>query len=170
MTQASCRHSAPHSCLQGPALNDRCVRRIVLLYKYGLKPCLSLNSSQSLRRTGPSIRKELTTCDTTITEMDRTAARDKGIAEAEDIEIVQDRVAQLQPTHYRPQSDAEKRLDKRVNRKLDLIVVTLLAVEFIVCAVMSLHHFTLLTRPSSVASTKQMSASSPPARLSKMPT
>ena len=67
------------------------------------------------------------------TEMDQTAAREKGIVGAENIEIVQDRVAQLQPTHYRPQTDTEKKLDKRVNRKLDLIVVTLLAVEFIVC-------------------------------------
>jgi hypothetical protein len=73
-------------------------------------------------------------CKTAITEMDQSAAREKGIVDAEDIEIVQDRVAHLQPTHYRPQTDAEKKLDRRVNRKLDLIVVTLLAVEFIVCA------------------------------------
>jgi hypothetical protein len=45
---------------------------------------------------------------------------------------VQDNAAKLQPTHYRPQTEAEKKLDKRVNRKLDLIVVALLAVEFIV--------------------------------------
>jgi len=64
--------------------------------------------------------------------MDRNAAQEKGIVELEHLEIVQDNAAQLQPTHYRPQSDAEKALDKRVNRKLDLIVVTLLAVEFIV--------------------------------------
>jgi hypothetical protein len=66
--------------------------------------------------------------------MDRTTAREKGIIEPEHLEIVQDSAAQLQPTHYRPQSDAEKRLDKKVNLKLDLIVVTLLAVEFIVSA------------------------------------
>lgn len=66
--------------------------------------------------------------------MDRTTAQEKGIVEPEHLEIVQDNAAQLQPTHYRPQSDAEKRLDKRVNLKLDLIVVTLLAVEFIVSA------------------------------------
>jgi CMP-N-acetylneuraminic acid synthetase len=64
--------------------------------------------------------------------MDRTTAQEKGIVELEHIEIVQDNAAQLQPTHYRPQTDVEKALDKRVNRKLDLIVVTLLAVEFIV--------------------------------------
>ncbi|KAK3667341.1 hypothetical protein LTR22_001857 [Elasticomyces elasticus] len=67
--------------------------------------------------------------------MDRNAAQEKGIVELEQIEIVQDNAAQLQPTHYRPQTDAEKRLDKRVNRKLDLIVVTLLAVEFIFCGI-----------------------------------
>ena len=64
--------------------------------------------------------------------MDRNAAQEKGIVESEHLEVVQDNAATLQPTHYRPQSDAEKRLDKRVNLKLDLIVVTLLAVEFIV--------------------------------------
>jgi hypothetical protein len=64
--------------------------------------------------------------------MDRTAAQEKGVVELEHVEIVQDNAAQLQPTHYRPQTDVEKALDKRVNRKLDLIVVTLLAVEFIV--------------------------------------
>lgn len=66
--------------------------------------------------------------------MDRTTAQEKGILEPEHLEIVQDSAAHLQPTHYRPQSDAEKRLDKKVNLKLDLIVVTLLAVEFIVGA------------------------------------
>jgi hypothetical protein len=65
--------------------------------------------------------------------MDSTT-KEKGAVCAEHIEILQDRVAQLQPTHYRPQTDAEKKLDKRVNLKLDLIVVMLLAVEFIVCA------------------------------------
>lgn len=64
--------------------------------------------------------------------MDRTAAQEKGIVETQHLEIVQENAAQLQPTHYRPQTDAEKKLDKRVNLKLDLIVVTLLAVEFIV--------------------------------------
>lgn len=77
--------------------------------------------------------------------MNQTTSREKGFVEAENIEIVQDRVAQLQPTHYRPQTDAEKKLDKRVNRKLDLIVVTLLAVEFIVCMhSMPPHQSTLL--------------------------
>lgn len=64
--------------------------------------------------------------------MDRNAAQEKGVVELEHLEIVQDNAVTLQPTHYRPQSETEKRLDKSVNRKLDLIVVTLLAVEFIV--------------------------------------
>jgi hypothetical protein len=64
--------------------------------------------------------------------MDRTAAQEKGIVDCEHLEIVQDSATKLHPTHYRPQTDAEKKLDKSVNRKLDLIVVTLLAVEFIV--------------------------------------
>ena len=66
--------------------------------------------------------------------MDRTSAQEKGIVESEHLEIVQDNAAQLQPTHYRPQSDVERRLNKKVNLKLDFIVVTLLAVEFIVSA------------------------------------
>jgi len=70
----------------------------------------------------------------TESNMDRTTAQEKGIVEPEHLEIVQNSAAQLQPTHYRPQSDAERRLDKKVNLKLDLIVVTLLAVEFIVSA------------------------------------
>jgi hypothetical protein len=65
-------------------------------------------------------------------KMDRNAAQEKGIVDCEHLEIVQDNAARLQPTHYRPQTEAEKKLDKRVNCKLDLIVVTLLAVEFIV--------------------------------------
>jgi hypothetical protein len=69
---------------------------------------------------------------TMLSNMNRTAAQEKGIAECEHLEIVQDNAAKLQPTHYRPHTEAEKKLDKRVNRKLDLIVVTLLAVEFIV--------------------------------------
>ena len=69
--------------------------------------------------------------------MDRTTAQEKGIVEPEHLEIVQNNAAQLQPTHYRPQSDIERRLDKKVNLKLDLIVVTLLAVEFIVSALSS---------------------------------
>lgn len=35
-------------------------------------------------------------------------------------------------THYEPTTDEEKTLDRRVNLKLDLIVLSLLAIEFIV--------------------------------------
>lgn len=68
----------------------------------------------------------------TESNMDRPTAQEKGIVEAEHLEIVQNNAAQPQPTHYRPQSDGERRLDKKVNLKLDLILVTLLAVESIV--------------------------------------
>lgn len=64
--------------------------------------------------------------------MDRTVAVEKSAIDLEHLEIVQDQAAQLQPTHYRPQSLTEKKLDRRVNLKLDFIVVSLLAVEFIV--------------------------------------
>lgn len=74
----------------------------------------------------------LSSLENPTTNMDRNAAQEKGFVESEHLEVVQDNAATLQPTHYRPQSDAEKKLDKGVNLKLDLIVVTLLAVEFIV--------------------------------------
>lgn len=35
-------------------------------------------------------------------------------------------------THYEPTTDEEKALDKKVNLKLDFIVLSLLAIEFIV--------------------------------------
>lgn len=72
-----------------------------------------------------------------VPNMDRTTAQEKGIVEPEHLEIIQNNATQLQPTHYRPQNDAERRLDKKVNLKLDLIVVALLAVEFIVSALSS---------------------------------
>lgn len=103
--------------------------------------------------------------------MDRTAAQEKGIVEAQHFEIVQDNAAQLQPTHYRPQTDAEKKLDKSVNRKLDLIVVALLAVEFIVSSWPSLELYEHSDNmPSFAASTKPTLGLSRPALSSKMPT
>ncbi|KAF2017894.1 MFS general substrate transporter [Aaosphaeria arxii CBS 175.79] len=51
------------------------------------------------------------------------------------LEIVQDAAAQLHQAHYVPQTEDEKKLNRRVNRKLDLIVVTLLAIEFIFCGI-----------------------------------
>ncbi|TDZ28800.1 Major facilitator-type transporter hxnP [Colletotrichum spinosum] len=53
----------------------------------------------------------------------------------EHLEVVQQRVPLLRQTHYRPQNTVEKALDRRVNLKLDLIVVSLLAVEFIFCGI-----------------------------------
>ena len=36
---------------------------------------------------------------------------------------------------YRPLDDEQLRLDRKVNLKLDLIVVVLLSIDFLVCAV-----------------------------------
>lgn len=104
-------------------------------------------------------------------DMDRNAAQEKAFVESEHLEIVQDNAATLQPTHYRPQSDAEKKLNKRVNLKLDVIVVTLLAIEFIVRdpSVPDMHLW-LSDQYSSVASTRLMSASWLQARSLKTPT
>ncbi|KAL0930162.1 allantoate transport protein [Colletotrichum truncatum] len=67
--------------------------------------------------------------------MSRAVPDGKGYIDPEHLEIVQNDVSQGRQTFYRPQNDAEKRLDKRVNLKLDLIVVALLAVEFIFCGI-----------------------------------
>jgi hypothetical protein len=64
--------------------------------------------------------------------MSRTLAHEKVDLDPKHLELVQDAAVQQQSAHYTPQDDAEKRLDKRVNLKLDLIVLALLAVEFIV--------------------------------------
>ncbi|KAL2875602.1 hypothetical protein SGCOL_009219 [Colletotrichum sp. CLE4] len=67
--------------------------------------------------------------------MSRSAGQGKDILDPEHLEIVQDNITQLRPTHYWPQEDAERWLDKKVNLKLDLIVVGLLAIEFIFCGI-----------------------------------
>ncbi|KAK1657455.1 major facilitator superfamily domain-containing protein [Colletotrichum godetiae] len=67
--------------------------------------------------------------------MSRSAGQGKDILDPEHLEIVQDNITQLRPTHYWPQEDAERRLDKKVDLKLDLIVVGLLAIEFIFCGI-----------------------------------
>ncbi|KAH8653867.1 major facilitator superfamily domain-containing protein [Xylariales sp. PMI_506] len=51
------------------------------------------------------------------------------------IESIQDGFAMGTPVHYLPQSEEDKRLDKKVNFKLDLFVVTLLAIQFIFCGI-----------------------------------
>lgn len=73
--------------------------------------------------------------------MDRNTAQEKGIVEPEHVEILQNDVTRLEPTHYRPQSGDERRLDKRVNLKLDLIVVSLLATMFIVSETLQFSRF-----------------------------
>jgi len=65
-------------------------------------------------------------------KMSRTLSQEKARIDPEQIEIVQDAAVQGRSTYYKPQDDAEKKLDKRVNLKLDCIVLALLAVEFIV--------------------------------------
>ncbi|KAF4910389.1 putative transporter [Colletotrichum fructicola] len=67
--------------------------------------------------------------------MSRVLPHDKGDIDPEHLEIVQNDVARQHQTHYRPVDDEEKRIDRRVNLKLDLIVVSLLAVEFIFCGI-----------------------------------
>jgi MFS family permease len=67
--------------------------------------------------------------------MSRTIPIDKAHIDPEHLEIVQNDIAEQRQAHYRPQSEAETKLDKRVNLKLDLIVVSLLALEFIFCGI-----------------------------------
>lgn len=64
--------------------------------------------------------------------MGRIAPIHKEHIDPEHQEAVQNDISLLRQAHYRPQSETEAKLDKRLNRKLDLIVLSLLAVEFIV--------------------------------------
>lgn len=48
------------------------------------------------------------------------------------VEELQESLTQQRPVHYVPHNEEERRLDKRVNFKLDIFVVTILALEFIV--------------------------------------
>ena len=41
--------------------------------------------------------------------------------------------APVTPHHYEPTTDEERSLDRRINMKLDLCVVTILSVGFILC-------------------------------------
>jgi hypothetical protein len=67
--------------------------------------------------------------------MDATHQAEKGDVDPKHLEFVQDDLARAQPVHYRPQNDEEKKLDKKVNFKLDLFVLTVLALEFIFCGI-----------------------------------
>lgn len=79
--------------------------------------------------------------------MNRTAAQEKGVFEPEHLEIIQRGSAQLQPTHSRPQDEAEKKFDRRVNLKLDFIVVSQLAVVFIVSQYIQFRQVPSLSTP-----------------------
>lgn len=59
-------------------------------------------------------------------------APEKGLVQVDHVESIQRDAALHRPTHYQPETDEERRLDKRVNLKLDFVVVLLLAVMFIV--------------------------------------
>lgn len=64
--------------------------------------------------------------------MERIAASEKGELDARHREMVLDETARGVQSHYVPVTDDEKALNKRVNRKLDCFVLSLLALEFIV--------------------------------------
>lgn len=49
-----------------------------------------------------------------------------------DVETLAPNRQAAQPTHYEPTTDEERTLDRRVNLKLDFLVLSLLAIEFIV--------------------------------------
>ena len=53
-------------------------------------------------------------------------------ADLKHFEIVLESTARARAVHYEPQTDEEKALDKRINLKLDLIIVSLLSLMFIV--------------------------------------
>ncbi|KAI1851512.1 hypothetical protein JX266_002974 [Neoarthrinium moseri] len=59
----------------------------------------------------------------------------KGTADARQVEIVQEDLARARQVHYRPQTDEERYIDRRVNFKLDLFVVVILSLEFIFCGI-----------------------------------
>lgn len=64
------------------------------------------------------------------------------------IKTIMQNAGAAQAQHYSPKTDEERALDKRVNRKLDWIVLSLLAVEFIVglpCCLLVLSQRNLLT-------------------------
>lgn len=60
------------------------------------------------------------------------AAPRKSEVDVQHLEIVLDETARGVQSHYAPVTDEEKAINKRVNRKLDCFVLSLLALEFIV--------------------------------------
>lgn len=71
--------------------------------------------------------------------MDRTIHAEKGHLDPDHLEVVLDDTARGQATYYRPQNDEERKLDRKVNFKLDCWVVSLLAIEFIVSNLLTQH-------------------------------
>ncbi|KAK8043145.1 MFS general substrate transporter [Apiospora phragmitis] len=67
--------------------------------------------------------------------MERTIAPGKSELGAQHLEIVLDETARGVQSHYVPVTDEEKALNKRVNRKLDCFVLSLLALEFTFCGI-----------------------------------
>ena len=59
---------------------------------------------------------------------------------AESVEVGHHGPTRTRQTCYLPTTDREKQLDKQVNTRLDLAVVTLLALQFIVGSNLSVHH------------------------------
>ncbi|KAF7532239.1 hypothetical protein G7054_g8140 [Neopestalotiopsis clavispora] len=59
----------------------------------------------------------------------------KGELDAQHVEELHESLTQQRPVHYVPRSEDERRMDKRVNLKLDLFVVSILALEFIFCGI-----------------------------------
>jgi hypothetical protein len=69
-----------------------------------------------------------------------TAVREKQDIEAEEVELAQSR-SRARQTYYVARTEEERRLDKRLNLKLDVVVVGILALMFIVCSAPNLLHF-----------------------------
>lgn len=64
--------------------------------------------------------------------MSLPVALEKGNVGPEHVENVHNNTVLPQQSHYKARNDEEKSLDRRLNLKLDLVVVSLLAIEFIV--------------------------------------
>lgn len=66
--------------------------------------------------------------------MDRTilgTVQEKQDIEAEEVELAQSR-SRARQTYYVPKTEEERRLDRKLNLKLDVVVVGILALMFIV--------------------------------------
>jgi hypothetical protein len=73
------------------------------------------------------------------------AVREKQDIEAEEVELAQSR-SRARQTYYVARTEEERQLDKRLNLKLDVVVVGILALMFIVGASWDFLHFK--TNPS----------------------